>query len=162
MDRIESLEAFQFSKPSERRKAGRGRSSKAARFSSALDRAHAENRQYDPADYADGTLSLSLEELLDEVHGSGEVLIETQSLESVKRYRQAVRSFLDYVVKAMLKVEETTSGGSVARRKRFTQIRIIDEKLERLVSGVLQNQKRQLDLLEGINEIQGLLVDLMS
>ena len=96
------------------------------------------------------------------MHGSGEVLIETQSLESVKRYRQAVRSFLDYVVKAMLKVEETTSGGSVARRKRFTQIRIIDEKLERLVSGVLQNQKRQLDLLEGINEIQGLLVDLMT
>jgi len=34
--------------------------------------------------------------------------------------------------------------------------------LERLVAEVLQNQGKQLDLLEKINEIRGLLVDLIT
>jgi len=73
-----------------------------------------------------------------------------------------VRSFLDYVVNNMLAVEEQTSGNNILRRKRFTQVRIIDGRLERLVAEVLQNQGKQLDLLEKINEIRGLLVDLIT
>jgi uncharacterized protein YaaR (DUF327 family) len=160
MDRIESLEAFQFSRPSERKKSKRAGSSKRMRFSSILEGAGKESEPYDVSE--EGIRELPLEELLDEVHESGEALIEAQSLEHVKRYRQAVRSFLDQVVKVMIGVEEQTSGTGVLKRKRFTQIKIIDGKLERLVAEVLRSQHRQLELLERVNEIQGLLVDLMS
>jgi hypothetical protein len=104
----------------------------------------------------------NLEELLDEVHQRGQTLADSQSLENIKRYRQAVSEFLSYVVDNMLTVEEQTSGGNILRRKRFTQVKIIDRKLESLLQGVLQNQVKQLDLLERINEIRGLLVDLVT
>lgn len=160
MDRIESLEAFQFSKPSERKKTKRGRPLKSARFPSVLESASSGDQRYDATDAP--RQNLALEELLDEVHESGEVLVGAQSLGNIRRYREAVRSFLDYVVKSMLEVQEKTSGTNVLKRKRFTQIRIIDEKLERLVTAVLQNQHRQIELLERIDEIRGLLVDLIT
>ncbi len=104
----------------------------------------------------------SLEQLLDEVHSSGGELLETQSLEAIKRYRAAVRGFLDLVLARMLATEQRSSGAGVARRKRFTQIRVIDQKLERLVSELLADQHRQLDILGRVNEIGGLLVDLLG
>ena len=104
----------------------------------------------------------SLEELLDEVHSCGGELLESQSLEAIKRYRAAVRGFLDLVLARMLALEERSSGAGVSKRKRFTQIRVIDQKLERLVSDLLADQHRQLDLLGRVNEINGLLVDLLG
>jgi uncharacterized protein YaaR (DUF327 family) len=160
MDRIESLEAFQFSKPSERKKTKRSKPLPPSRFSSILEAAGGESGQYDVLDAP--RQDLPLEELLDEVHESGEALIEAQTLDNFKRYRQAVRSFLDQVVRSMVAVEEKISGTDVLKRKRFTQIRIVNERLERLVAVTFQNQQRQIDLLERINEIKGLLVDLMS
>jgi len=160
MDRIESLEAFQFSRASERKKAKKGKPAPAASFPAALESAGTEGGQYDVLEAP--RQGLPLEELLDAVHESGEALVEVQSLENIRRYRQAVRSFLDYVVHAMLEVQERTSGTNVQKRKRFTQLRVIDEKLEKLVTGVLQSQHRQIELLERINEIQGLLVDLIT
>jgi len=78
------------------------------------------------------------------------------------RYRQAVSAFLAYIVNNMLTVEEQTSGGNILRRKRFTQLKVIDNKLESLVQAVLRNQGKQLDVLERINEIRGLLIDLIT
>ena len=111
---------------------------------------------------AHGEHGENLAELLDEVHERGEMLVEKQSLENIKRYRQAVSEFLKLVVSNMLTVEEQSSGGNIARRKRFTQVKIIDRKLESLVAGVLRNQGKQLDVLEKINEIRGLLIDLIT
>jgi uncharacterized protein YaaR (DUF327 family) len=62
----------------------------------------------------------------------------------------------------MLAVEEQTSGGNILRRKRFTQVKIIDGKLESLVQAVLCSQGKQLDVLEKINEIHGMLIDLIT
>jgi uncharacterized protein YaaR (DUF327 family) len=50
----------------------------------------------------------------------------------------------------------------VQKRKRFTQIRVIDQRLEQLVTAVLQNQGKQLNILERVNEIRGLLVNLIT
>jgi hypothetical protein len=160
MDRIESLEAFYFSKPSERKKTKRSKPLPPSRFSSLLEAVRGESGQYDLLEAP--RPDASLEELLDEVHESGEALIEAQTLDNFKRYRQAVQSFLEQVVRSMVAVEQKVSGTDVLKRKRFTQIHVVNEKLERLVAETFQNQRRQIDLLERVNEIKGLLVDLMS
>jgi uncharacterized protein YaaR (DUF327 family) len=158
MERIESLDGSHFSGRSRGKKSKRSKQLKARSFSSVVQEAG-----------RDGALDLDLEdhrenlgELLDEVHESGEILLESQSLENIRKYRQTVQAFLQYVVNKMLAVEQRTSGSNILRRKRFTQITIIDGKLQRLVTGVLQNQTKQLELLEKINEINGLLVDLIT
>jgi len=161
MERIESLDGSYLSGRSRRKRSKSTKKLKAKSFDSVVEESAQDQSPYFDLD-DNSEHRENLEELLDEVHETGEILVESQSLEIIKRYRRAVRSFLDYVVSNMLAVEEQTSGSNILRRKRFTQVKIIDGRLERLVAEVLQNQGKQLDLLEKIDEIRGLLVDLIA
>ena len=161
MERIESLDGSYLSGRSRRKRSKSTKKLKAKSFDSVVEESAQDQSPYFDLD-DNSEHRENLEELLDEVHETGEILVENQSLEIIKRYRRAVRSFLDYVVSNMLAVEEQTSGSNILRRKRFTQVKIIDGRLERLVAQVLQNQGKQLDLLEKIDEIRRLLVDLIT
>jgi len=161
MDKVDSLDAAFFSRRSDEKKT-RKKAPVGRRFFADAVR-EAREGEASEGDYErSGRRRRSLEELLDEVHASGDRLLETQSLEAVKNYRAAVRGFLDLVLARMLAVEERSSGAGVAKRKRFTQIRVVDQKLERLVADLLAGQHRQLDILGRVNEIGGLLVDLLT
>ena len=81
---------------------------------------------------------------------------------SVLAYKRAVKRLVSIAIERGLAVEEQTSSPNILKQKRFTLIKIIDEKLDRLVSGVLINQRETLDVLGRIDEINGLLVDLIS
>ena len=158
MDKVDSLDAAFFSKRSEkktRKKAPVGR----RLFGEAVREAHEAELS---ADGERGRGRRSLEELLDEVHSSGSELLEAQSMAAIRRYRDAVKAFLALVKDRMLAVEQKSSGTGVAKRKRFVQIQVVDRKLERLVAELLADQHRQLDILGRINEIGGLLVDLLT
>ena len=69
---------------------------------------------------------------------------------------------MKYVVQNSVRVEETTSGANILKRKRFTLVRVIDEKLDALAATVLAGQKEQISILAQIDQINGLLVDLIS
>lgn len=103
-----------------------------------------------------------LEALLDDVHSAGDTLKDRQNPDTIVAYKSAVKSFVGYVVSRAFDVTVSTSGGNVLKRKKFTQIEVIDAKLEELARGILLNQKNQLGVLERIEEINGLLIDLVS
>lgn len=99
--------------------------------------------------------------LLDDVHGAGEELKGRPFTEEIKRYKTAVRNFLHYVVENGYTVEERSSGINILKRKKFTLVQVIDRKLEQLAAGILAGQSTQLELLARLDEISGLLVDLL-
>ena len=107
-----------------------------------------------------------LSSLLDNVSESGEALKERPFPDNIVRYKEAVRNFMKFVVSRAYKKE--TSKGIIIRKgldvtqKEYTQIQVIDEKLERLAAGILSNQKDKLAILAAVEEINGLLVDLLS
>ena len=111
--------------------------------------------------FRDGVREESIEEMLDTIHSIGEKIRENANYEAVSNYRNAVRAFIKYVVTGALVVEARHSSPNILRQKKFTLIKIIDRKLEHLASGVLMNQHDVLDILAGIDEINGLLVDLI-
>jgi uncharacterized protein YaaR (DUF327 family) len=73
-----------------------------------------------------------------------------------------VKAFVKYVLRNAVAVEETTSGVNIMKRKRFTLVKVIDEKLEALAASILAAQKEQMSILAQIDQINGLLVDLVS
>jgi hypothetical protein len=82
-------------------------------------------------------------------------------MEHIRRYRKAVSSFLRYVVANSLE-SETQEGARfnpLKKQKRYTLIRTVNEKLERLAAGILQNQYSQMEILRRVEEINGLIVD---
>jgi uncharacterized protein YaaR (DUF327 family) len=117
----------------------------------------------------------ALQGLLDDVHSAGDALKDHPFPEEIKRYKQAVRDFIHYVVENGYAVEKQTGipnylkpgfkgqrGSDAAKgRTGFHLIQVVDRKLEQLAAGILAGQTSQLDLLARIDEIAGLLVDLL-
>jgi uncharacterized protein YaaR (DUF327 family) len=116
-----------------------------------------------------------LQGLLDNVHSAGDTLKNHPFPEEIKRYKQAVRDFIHYVVENGYAVEKQTGipnylkpgfkgqrGSDAAKgRTGFHLIQVMDRKLEQLAAGILAGQTSQLELLARIDEIAGLLVDLL-
>ena len=115
-----------------------------------------------PPDIADLPQEQILEILLDDVHSTGDFLKDKPTTDNILAYKNAVGTFIKFVVDNTFTVTESISGGNILKRKKFTQIQIINQKLEHLTADVLLQQKTQLKLLEKIEEINGLLIDLLS
>ncbi len=160
MERIDSLgEPFQHPVP-EKKKAGKKERIRPRLFAGMVEAAQSE--ETDQEDITERGSRQTVEQLLDAVFACGDRLKKLPTLELIKDYRQKVRAFLKYAVQHSIAVEETTSGASVLKRKRFTLVRVIDEKLEALTGSVLSAQREQLTILAQIDEINGLLVNLVS
>jgi uncharacterized protein YaaR (DUF327 family) len=117
----------------------------------------------------------ALARLLDGVHSAGDALRERPLKDEMLAYKRAVRDFLHYVVSNgydIAKSEGIPQGQKpgykgrlweekARERKSFETVRVVDEKLERLAAGVLAGQVKQTELLSRLEEIRGLLVNLI-
>jgi len=122
----------------------------------------AERSDATPAALGEPYSDAEVAELLDGVHTAGDALRRDQNTENVKAYKKSVRDFVHYVVERAYTLEERTSGRNILKRKKFTSVAVIDEKLERLAAEVMSAQRDRLDILRRMDEIHGLLVDLMQ
>lgn len=140
----------------EPRKAGKGKGVFRTALGEALDEeaaaALAASEAFSEAD---------LSRLLDEVHGAGDKLKENPTVPLVQAYKKAVRDFVHYIVENSYSVEEKTSGGNILKRKKYYRIAIIDDSLEKLGAEILRNQRDKLEILRRVDEIYGMLVDLL-
>ena len=103
-----------------------------------------------------------LQELLDNVHSTGDDLKNRPFPDEIKKYKQAVRNFLHYVVENGYDIAEQTGGANLLKRKKYTLVQVVDQKLEQLAAGILAGQTAQMELLSRIDEIAGLLVNLLQ
>jgi len=106
--------------------------------------------------------SEALQYLLDQVHTAGEELKEKPFHDQILRYKEAVRNFIKYVVDNTYSVEEKMSGTNILKRKKFTIIQVIDKKLDQLAAGILAGQANQIQILSKLDEIKGLLINLLQ
>ena len=107
---------------------------------------------------------VSLEELIDTIHQRGEELKERPVFSRIRLYKEAIGDFLRFVIANGLEAE-TIEGSRLSifkKQKKYIIIRTINERLDKLAAGILQNQFAQLDILSKLEEIQGLVVDLLS
>ena len=104
----------------------------------------------------------ALEDLLDGVHETGDKLKENPSVDLVQAYKKAVRDCVHYVVERSFAVEQKTSGRSILKRNAYFRVSVIDESLEKLAAEILRNQRDNLEILRRVDEINGMLVDLLS
>jgi len=114
--------------------------------------------------------------LMDEVRNAGDILQSRPFPEEIMRYKQAVRNFMHYVVKNSYALEHEAGipkflkpGFSGQRgtpaamsQKQYTKIQVIDKKLEDLAAMLLSSQKPGLEIAARLEEISGLLVDLLQ
>lgn len=105
-----------------------------------------------------------LEEILDNLYQLGESLKNEQTISSLKKYRESIKHFFKYVVNNGIEAEKVAGirNPRTMEQKQYTLIRVVDSKLEKLAVYILNSQKNQIDILKGVDEIYGLLIDLTS
>lgn len=103
--------------------------------------------------------------LKDAVDIAGDDLKARQGLEQIETYRKKISQFLRYISRNNFEVIEHKRLGFSRKGRPLDpqiQIKVINKKLEGLVSDMLYNHADNLKILAGVEEINGLIVDLLA
>lgn len=144
-------------------------SSKKISFADAL-RKNREQEEFVAAGFPAEIASMSAEDaaifLKDRMDEAGDRLSEDFTADAFSSYRLAVNQFVKYIVKNNFAIDKHNRHGinkrTGKRRDPLLEIQVINQKLDRLATDMLATHLDKLQLLARVNEIQGLIVDLMA
>ncbi len=102
----------------------------------------------------------ALDEALAEIDEKGKALVEERTVENLYAYKDMIRSFIEEVLDKGIQLQERRGFTRVGRTKILRTVSEIDKKLVDLTNIILRREKREINLLKRVGEIQGLLVDL--
>ncbi|MCR4822518.1 MAG: YaaR family protein [Treponema sp.] len=103
--------------------------------------------------------------LKDEMDIAGDQLKSRQDLVSMENYRKKVSQFMKYIVKINYNFIKTREQRKLPSGRVITpmyQVQVIDQKLNQLASEMLILHGANLNLLAKVEEINGLIIDLMA
>lgn len=135
-----------------------------------------------PPEIADMSLDEAVIYLKDAVDNAGNLLSDEVNAENIQNFKTAVSQFITFVVNNNFQVSSHRKKNRLGKdmlvpsRTNFFsnyslpphkidpkyQIKVINEKLDALTRATLEGQMNNLKLLAQVNEIKGLIVDLMS
>ncbi len=99
-------------------------------------------------------------ELLQKIDAQSQELKKRPTPEGIKRYVELVRSFMKEAIGQAYSLEEETLWDRFGNRKNYVIVKRINASLEELIDSVIDQEKKQLDLVGKLDEIRGLLIDL--
>lgn len=115
---------------------------------------------------ANGTINESaLEELQDVIHTTGDLLIAKPGYNTVLDYKNAVKTLLKSVLPYLHNKENVLAPkrvGGKLRNRNFTLINRVNEKLDVVLKLVMSTQANQMRIMKELDEIKGLLVNLLQ
>lgn len=99
--------------------------------------------------------------LMDEINKQGEKLCKKADIKELRHYRKLVSDFLEEAVNSSHKFAKENYLDKRGRHKVYAVIKKINKKIENLTTEVLKEQKDNLIILQKLDDIRGLLLDLM-
>lgn len=101
--------------------------------------------------------------LMDEVTMAGEELKNSPLPECYESYKKKITQFLHFVEKNTYDIENQMGIRSprFKNRKKYIIVTVVNEKLEQLARDIMFIQSSQISMLAKVEEIKGLLVDLL-
>lgn len=101
-----------------------------------------------------------LDLLMKEVTKKAEKLAKSCTIQDLRDYKRSVREFLKETMGKAYQAQDGMGWDSAGKHKLFILIKKVDERLEELSIELIQDQKDNLELLNRLDEIRGLLVDM--
>lgn len=103
-----------------------------------------------------------LDQLRGEIEAQGEKLGKSQTIEDFRKYKKLVKQFMDDAVSNGLKLEEQRGFDWRGRTKVYKIVKEVDGKLIDLANEVLAKEKKGLNILSLLGEIEGLLINIYT
>ena len=110
----------------------------------------------------DAELQEKLTNLLNDIATQGKLLSEHMDIRDMKRYRGLVKDFLNEVVNRSHKFSRENFLDRRGRHRVYGMIKLVDEKMDELASALVRDEKDHIDILNRVDEIRGLLLDIIT
>ena len=94
--------------------------------------------------------------LFDELNHIGKIFVIDQNENNLVAYKEKVQEFLNFVIRNIYKIEEI-----YGKRIDYKIVRTINNELEELFESFLKEELPKLYLLSKLDEIRGLIIDLI-
>ncbi|HBF39806.1 MAG TPA: hypothetical protein DDW50_21150 [Firmicutes bacterium] len=103
--------------------------------------------------------SEACETILQELDVLGERLKKGPNPSDVKKYRSLIGDFMREASGQSYDIHEESHWDREGNRKNFVLVRKINQSVEELLDAVMNQEKKQIDVVAKLTEIRGLLVD---
>ena len=103
-----------------------------------------------------------LAEMKNDIDEQGKRLADRVDVKEYEKYRRLIRDFLDEIVSNGYTFSREDAYASRGRHRYIATVRIVDEKLDALGKEVMKEQADKIAILNKIDDIRGLLLDLMT
>lgn len=101
-----------------------------------------------------------LEQLLEDITEQGKKVVRYRSFRDLARFKRMIKQFIEEAVYKGMSVKETHNFNMTNFSHQLITVEKIDEKLIQLTENILDQEKKAVDLLAIIGEIEGLLINL--
>ena len=134
-----------------------------------------QTEQKAPVQEADGnfkfTLASSIEEhglqarlnlLMEDIVQQGKKLSKHMDVRDMRRYRQLIKDFMNEIVNRSHKFSRENFLDRRGRHRVYGMIKLVDETLDELAGELIKDEQDHLLILSKIDEIRGLLLDIIA
>lgn len=112
-------------------------------------------------DMSESRYTAYISQLVGSIAEQGERMAKRADLSEFHRYREMIRKLLDETVSNGFAFRKFRKFDLKGRNKTFALIQCINERLDEILKVLLQEEADHLALLDSVDDIRGLLVDLL-
>jgi len=107
-------------------------------------------------------LQARLNLLIEDITQHGKRLAKHMDVRDMKKYRQLIKDFMNEIVNRSHKFSRENFLDRRGRHRVYGMIKLIDENLDALALELIKDEKDQIDILSKIDEIRGILLDIIA
>lgn len=112
-------------------------------------------------DISGTNMSESLKTLAGNITMQGELVCKMCDIKELKKYKSMISSFLKEAVNYCYEFDKDSQFNSLGRHRVYANVKKINDKLSVLTEEVLNCQKDPIKILKNVDEIKGLILDML-
>jgi uncharacterized protein YaaR (DUF327 family) len=100
--------------------------------------------------------------LMEDITQQGKRLSKHMDVRDMRKYRQLIKDFMNEIVNRSHKFSRENFLDRRGRHRVYGMIKLIDQNLDELALALIKDEKDQIDILSKIDEIRGILLDIIA
>lgn len=110
----------------------------------------------------DATLQERLTLVMEDIVQQGKKLSKHMDVRDMKRYRTLIKEFMNEIVNRSHKFSRENFLDRKGRHRVYGIVKLVDTKLDELAQELIKDEKDHIQILGKIDEIRGLLLDILT
>ncbi len=107
-------------------------------------------------------LAAKVSSLMNEISEQGKKIAKKTDIKDMKRYRELIKTFLNEVVYRSHQFSRENFLDRRGRHRVYGIVKLVDENLDELAEELLKEEKDNISVLNKVDEIRGMLLDILT